>query len=171
MDKQLRDKITNIVTRNGKSGRIPEILEVEVDSLCQLVVESQPKTTFLKTWLSIDMGAKIHFEPKGMWGHRIWQTPNAGDYICSGIKKIDGSESITDHYDYRFTKVGEGSVGDDYDDITLRGKDIKRWYDNGATGDIETPHGFFMFSGQSQLIGSKPSKKHEQPRTKDGLMI
>ena len=128
-----------------------------VDSIYQLVVESQPKTTFLKTWLSIDMGAKIHFEPKGMWGHRIWQTPNAGDYICSGIKKIDGSESITDHYDYRFTKVGEGSVGDDYDDITLRGKDIKRWYDNGATGDIETPHGFFMFSEQSQLssIGGK----------------
>lgn len=33
----LRNQLRNIVTRNGKSGRIPEILEAELDDLVALI--------------------------------------------------------------------------------------------------------------------------------------
>lgn len=38
-DKELRERLRAIVTRNGKTGRIPEVLEAELDDLLQLFTE------------------------------------------------------------------------------------------------------------------------------------
>lgn len=51
--------------------------------------------------------------PSGMWGQKVWQ--NSQEYVCSGIKRIDGKECT-----YRFTAVGDASVrlpGEGYNDL------------------------------------------------------
>jgi len=40
-NKSLREKLRNIVTRNGKTGRIPELLEAELDRLEALILSKQ----------------------------------------------------------------------------------------------------------------------------------
>lgn len=37
MSKELREELEQIVTRNGNSGRIPELLEAELDQLVNLI--------------------------------------------------------------------------------------------------------------------------------------
>ena len=105
------------------------------------------------TWLSIDMGAKVHYEPRGMWGQRVWQ--NGADYVCSGRKKAKSPTSITDHWDYRFTQIGNASVGDDWSDVFIAGKNIKRWFDEGASGDIKTLSGWFTLYGHQDKENTK----------------
>lgn len=99
------------------------------------------KIIVFDTWFSIDMGAKIEFEPIGMWGQRVWQ--NKATFVCTG--KINNTGTI--HYTYRFTKIGDSSVSKEFYDIILTAKDIQRWYDEGQvdTHEIRTPFGYVMF--------------------------
>lgn len=120
------------------------IKQLTTQQIEKAVAEARGETNIFDTWLSIPMGAEVRFEPIGMWGQRVWQ--NGATYVCSGIKKNDGSESITDHYDYRFTQIGDSSVGDEYSDIFLTGKQIKNWFNEGAKGDIRTLSGWFSFA-------------------------
>jgi hypothetical protein len=101
-------------------------------------------------WMSFNFGDEVEFEPIGMWGQRVWQ--NKCTFKCSGERQVKNCESFVDHYDYRFTQVGDGSVGADFSDIILRGKDILAWYKEGKpNNEIHILGGYIILNKSKEL--------------------
>lgn len=126
---------------------IIQLVLTDRDAAVREAQNEKPTIHVFDTWLSIDMGAEIRFEPVGMWGQRVWQ--DGGTYVCSGIEVNEDKTSITDHLNYRFTKIGTASYGTGgYKDIFISGKDIKKWIEDGASGDLENYQGWFTLQSQ-----------------------
>lgn len=160
-EEELRYKVQEIIqdfhdTLDNGSGHhsivyaakeVVKVILADRDAAIREAQAEKPSIHVFDTWLSIDMGAEIRFEPVGMWGQRVWQ--NGGTYVCSGKKVNEDKTSITDQIDYRFTKIGEASYGTgDYKDVFIRGKDIKKWIEDGAIGDLKNYQGWFTLQSQ-----------------------